>query len=414
MNPIRSRTVRSVLAACALLACARFAIGSNTITYQGQLSQNGLPVTGTRNMAFSLWNSANGGAQVGATININNVPIDDGIFKVELSFTGEDVGATTTNRWIQITVEGNILAPRQLLTASPYSLQTRGIYVNNAGDVGIGTTAPTSTVHIKKTTPTSAGQPPVSLGLEWQGAVVGTPPRDWLSFRVGGTPLLPAGQDGSHIVRDDDSKLHFTTQADIAGSLDAPQMTLDTNGRLGINETDPQSMVDVVGIGTIPVMHLNGGADTSLGGGGILNMGPLNGINMSMDINEIMVRNNGAPSTIFLNADGGDVRFGAARTMPAYAYGRISSTGVILSASSNVTGVSVSGNAFTIAIAGFNASTDIYLASALGSDDSCSVSASGSNLIVYTQDLSVMIDGITSGGFWSPTPLSFNFVVYKP
>lgn len=39
-------------------------------------------------------------------------------------------------------------------------------------------------------------------------------------------------------------------------------------------------------------------------------LGPQNGTNLAMDSNEIMARNNGAPSAIYLNNDGGDVHVG--------------------------------------------------------------------------------------------------------
>ncbi|MCA9294045.1 MAG: hypothetical protein KDA20_09550 [Phycisphaerales bacterium] len=450
MNLIRSRATRLALAACAVAACAATSLSANTITYQGHLEQNGLGVSGTRNMAFSLWNSSAGGAQIGATITINNVPVDDGLFQVDLDFTGEDVGSTTTNRWLQVTVNGSILTPRQRLTASPYSLQTRGIYVQNDGDVGIGTTTPNATLHIKKTTPVSAGEPPVSLSLEWQGAVVGTPPRDWLSFRVGGTPLLPAGYDGTHVVRDNDSKLHFTTQVDIAGTLDAPQMTLDTNRRLGINETDPQAELHVrgddLGVNTshfnqdvllvedadaiLGLYSSNGGVRGSavvLGEvtGGVLADKWIMGRNTTGSGSALYFKygfnvDPNANSTLVVVEPNGDldvagrVLAGPNDVPTAYAYGRVSSTGTLLSATSNVTGVSASGYIFDIAITGYNPSTDVVIATAIGSDDSCSVSNNGNLLRVHSQDLSVLVDGITSGNFWTPAAAGFNFVVYKP
>lgn len=62
--------------------------------------------------------------------------------------------------------------------------------------------------------------------------------------------------------------------------------------------------------GTVPtdcVVSILGGTDTEPGGGGFLVLGGVNGSNISIDSNEIMARNNGATSTLYLNNDGGDV-----------------------------------------------------------------------------------------------------------
>lgn len=52
--------------------------------------------------------------------------------------------------------------------------------------------------------------------------------------------------------------------------------------------------------------------DVAPTGGGVIIVGPEAGANIAIDGNEIMARNNGATSTLFLNNDGGDVRFGGA------------------------------------------------------------------------------------------------------
>jgi hypothetical protein len=54
-------------------------------------------------------------------------------------------------------------------------------------------------------------------------------------------------------------------------------------------------------------LHVDGGTDTEPGSGGYIVTGSITGTNISMDNNEIMARNNGAVSTLFLNNDGGDV-----------------------------------------------------------------------------------------------------------
>ena len=50
--------------------------------------------------------------------------------------------------------------------------------------------------------------------------------------------------------------------------------------------------------------------DVSLTGGGMLVIGRTNATNIAIDTNEIMARNNSATSTLFLNANGGNVRVG--------------------------------------------------------------------------------------------------------
>jgi hypothetical protein len=117
-----------------------------TFTYQGELRDNGGLASGTFGIAFSLWNAASGGSQSGATIGPNAVQVTDGRFTVELDF-----GAAAFNnqsRFLEITVEGFTLSPRQPITRSPYSIQTRGIFVDDAGQIGIGTTSPQRQVDI--------------------------------------------------------------------------------------------------------------------------------------------------------------------------------------------------------------------------------------------------------------------------
>jgi len=67
-----------------------------------------------------------------------------------------------------------------------------------------------------------------------------------------------------------------------------------------------------VGIGTsspeVP-LHVQGGTDVSLAGGGFFVMGQTNSANIAMDSNEIMARNNGSAAYLHINRNGGDVIF---------------------------------------------------------------------------------------------------------
>ncbi len=69
---------------------------------------------------------------------------------------------------------------------------------------------------------------------------------------------------------------------------------LTVNGKLGIGTTSPTVQ-----------LHITGGTDAILSGGGYLVTGLTSGQNIVMDENEIMARNNGAISAIHLQRDGG-------------------------------------------------------------------------------------------------------------
>ncbi|MGB9593694.1 MAG: hypothetical protein ACPL7R_06125 [Anaerolineae bacterium] len=61
-------------------------IVGTAFTYQGQLKQNGLPVSGTCDFRFSLWDAETDGSQVGATREQSAVAVSKGLFTVLLDF----------------------------------------------------------------------------------------------------------------------------------------------------------------------------------------------------------------------------------------------------------------------------------------------------------------------------------------
>jgi len=110
-----------------------------TFTYQGELSESGTAANGTFDMEFSLWDSTNGGIRFGPPVQLMDVLVHEGIFAVALDFGA--YAFDNSMRWLEISVDGVILSPRQVITRTPYAIQTRGIHVNEDLKVGIGTTA---------------------------------------------------------------------------------------------------------------------------------------------------------------------------------------------------------------------------------------------------------------------------------
>lgn len=168
-----------VLAFLVLIVVASAARAQSTaFTYQGQLKSNGTPTTGLHDFRFRLFDAAAGGTQVGSTLCFDDVNVSNGAFTVRLDFGQQFI--TPGQRHIDIQVRREIgqpctddfgyvlLTPRQQLTATPMALSANhanaafaldaadgspasAVVVDNAGNVGIGTPAPTAPLHVNGT-----------------------------------------------------------------------------------------------------------------------------------------------------------------------------------------------------------------------------------------------------------------------
>lgn len=149
MRASMTKTLRILAAVTAILFAGAAAADplSTAFTYQGRLEQNGAPYQGTIGaVRFQLYASPTGGSSLEGWIS-GNVPVLNGVFTTEVDFGS--AAFTGDERWVEIMVDGQTLSPRQRLSATPYSLQTRGLYVDDALNVGIGTTAPAGRLHVE-------------------------------------------------------------------------------------------------------------------------------------------------------------------------------------------------------------------------------------------------------------------------
>ncbi len=157
-------------------------------TYQGQLRNAGGPINGTCDLRFSLRDAPSGGSQVGNTVTLEAIELQDGLFTARLDFGGgAHIGAA---RWLEIAVRcpagsgGYVtLNPRQELTAAPAALALALPYTAQANIGG-----PVVAFH-------NTGDGEAALFSSAQGFAL------WVeSAGLDGVHVAAAGQDGVNVV----------------------------------------------------------------------------------------------------------------------------------------------------------------------------------------------------------------------
>ncbi|MFH1107916.1 MAG: hypothetical protein V1790_01775 [Planctomycetota bacterium] len=360
--------------------CIRFVVGSlialvavapslgetpltTAFTYQGQLKQGGVPLNGTADFQFSLWDAASGGAQIGATLPMNAVLIANGLFSVDLDFGAAAFGGNA--RWLQLAVRfpagGGAfipLSPRQPLTAAPYALYAldspggtgywaatgADIHNTNSGKVGIGTDTPIGLLGVESTanvhgvwsvvpyiaiyghrTGTTGTWPAVHGECDSASANTSAIRGYLNSTNAGANSAAVRGEnrgtdgDGAGVYG-----LHNGSGIGVHGestsgngvygvgpSVGVRGKASDASGWggmfLGSGDWGSGRALLVMGDSQMGFVQVAGGTDTAPAGGGYLVLGSPSGTNISMDNNEIMARNNGQVATLTLNANGGNV-----------------------------------------------------------------------------------------------------------
>ena len=147
-------------------------------TYQGQLKQGGAPIQGLVDLQVGLWNKPADGDEL-EVVGFKAVEVVNGLFTVDLVFDPRFFNGDAL--FLEISVRSpadptdrgpfETLAPRQPIRPAPYALHsfqgagrnsldasdgspTNAVFVNADGDVGVGTTAPASDLHVRGKTPT--------------------------------------------------------------------------------------------------------------------------------------------------------------------------------------------------------------------------------------------------------------------
>ncbi|MBN1478897.1 tail fiber domain-containing protein [candidate division KSB1 bacterium] len=114
-----------------------------------------------------------------------------------------------------------------------------------------------------------------------------------------GEVLLDLNSERNWQFKQFDTGANSTLELVSVGGGGNKNFVINTGGRIGIGTSTPSAK-----------LHITGGVDASLTGDGFLLIGDKAGTNIVLDDNEIMARNNGANSTLYVQAEGGDFNIG--------------------------------------------------------------------------------------------------------
>lgn len=247
-------------------------------SYQGELLQNNSPVTANVDMVFALFDAATNGNQFGpplqfTTATSNPVAVANGIFTVALDFGPAFSTLVSDQRWLQVSINGNVLSPRTQIQSAPYALQSQTAefaYAIQNASVGAAQIVPTQ-VQARVTGSCAAGSSIRSVAQD--GSVTcqaaggsGTVTSVATDATLTGGPITTSGTLGIAAGAVGTAQINNTeVQARVTGTCSSGQTLLSVNADGTVNcGTDlTGGSGTVTSIGTGP--SLSGGPITTSG-----------------------------------------------------------------------------------------------------------------------------------------------------
>src|SRR5215471_18072285 len=237
-----ARLKLTIIAALVLIlfsAATAFAQGTS-FTYQGRLSDGGVPANGDYDLQFALWDSASAGTQIGSPQSVSSVPVSASGFTVTLDFGAAAFPGADRFLEISVRLSGSsnftTLSPRQQISSTPYSVRSLnstsadGLSSVCAGCVQDLNINSVSSSKINGTIPVANG----GTGLNSPGAsgnVLKSNGNAWTSAALSSSDL-PSGS-GSYIQNTTSSQSGSNFNIDGNGIV---------GGMLGIGTTNPNGL----------------------------------------------------------------------------------------------------------------------------------------------------------------------------